>query len=101
MMVLASGDLEWFIGRLHPLLLHFPIALLMLAAGVESIRWVIRRRDHMSPTASTCLWVGLLMCVLTVWAGWELADQQGETGELVTLHRWTGIATLVLACHAA
>jgi len=92
---------EVFIGRLHPLLLHFPIALILVAAGLETLRFVVGKRETPSPTASTCLWIGLVMCVLAVWAGWELAEQEQETGTLVGLHRWTAIATLALTALAA
>jgi len=102
MLVLAdSGGLEVLIGRLHPLLLHFPIALLVVAAGLETIRWVAGKREAPSPTAAGCLLIGTAMALLSVWAGWELAEHEGEAGQLVELHRWTAIATLALAVLAS
>jgi len=98
MLILAeAAGFEAFVGRLHPLLLHFPIALLIFAALLETGRWVIGKREHASISAATCLVFGTLLCVLTVWAGWELAEHESETGQLVEWHRWTAIATLALA----
>jgi uncharacterized membrane protein len=31
-------DVSLLFGRLHPLVLHFPIALILLAAGIEVLR---------------------------------------------------------------
>ena len=81
MLILAeAAGFEAFVGRLHPLLLHFPIALLIFAALLETGRWVIGKREHASISAATCLVFGTLLCVLTVWAGWELAEHESETG---------------------
>ncbi|MDP7069786.1 MAG: c-type cytochrome domain-containing protein [Phycisphaerales bacterium] len=101
LLLMANGGFEHFIGRLHPLLLHFPIAFLLLAALLEGVRYLCGRREKPSPSASTCLWAGLLTAAAAVWAGWELAEQQGDAGDAIGLHRWTAIACLVAATLAA
>ena len=37
-MIIEEPSLLMFMGRLHPLVLHFPVALLMLAALLELIQ---------------------------------------------------------------
>mgnify|MGYP000386236132 CR=1 FL=1 len=102
MMLLLTMDAYWQVfGRFHPLLIHFPLALILVAACIEGTRYAIGRRDQPSPTAAICLWIGLVMGGLALWAGWVLADYTGEEGALVSLHRWTGVATISLLVLAA
>ncbi len=89
------------LGRFHPLLLHFPIAFILAAACIELVRWLAGRRDTMSASAGFCLWAGLVMGGLSVWAGWLLADHNDMTGDDVFWHRWTAIAAMGLLSLAA
>lgn len=93
-LIASASQFEQIIGRLHPILLHFPLALILVAAAIEGARYVLGKREVASPAASVCLWIGFLMAIPTVWAGWELAEYSGDTGTLVGLHRWTAIASL-------
>jgi mono/diheme cytochrome c family protein/uncharacterized membrane protein len=95
-LIASASQFEQVIGRLHPLLLHFPLALILVAAAIEAVRYMLGKREVASPAASVCLWIGFLMAIPTVWAGWELAEYGGDTGTLVGLHRWTAIASLVV-----
>jgi len=101
---MTTTDVFWeVLGRFHPLLVHFPIALILLAALLEAFWYVLGRRDHPSPVAAVCLWFGLISGGLSLWAGWVLADDLGQVGDVVMLHRWTAVATvglLVLASAA-
>jgi len=104
MLLMTTTDAFWqVLGRFHPLLIHFPIALILLAAVLETFWYVAGRRDHACPAATVCLWFGLVGGGASLWAGWVLADDLGLVGDLVTLHRWTAIAAvgvLVLAAAA-
>ena len=95
-LIASASQFEQVIGRLHPLLLHFPIALILVAATIEAARYMLGKRETASPAASVCLWIGFLTAIPTVWAGWELAEYSGDTGTLVGLHRWTAIASLAV-----
>ena len=103
MVIATEVNAYWEVfGRVHPLLVHFPLALILLAAVVECFWYAAGKREHPARTASTCMWFGLVAGGLAVWAGWLLADYQDEAGELVQLHRWTGVAAIgVLALAAA
>lgn len=96
--LLAVGDVSpwWrFFGRLHPLLLHFPIAMIIAAAALELVLcW--RRNARPNAIASFCLWVGMVFAVLSAWTGWEMATYEGiadnsSKAELLPWHRWTGV----------
>ena len=79
------------VGALHPAVVHFPLALVVVAAMVEV--WAILRRDgHISSFAVTAVRFGALFGVAAAASGWfnpEAADLAGSTD--LFLHRWTGI----------
>jgi uncharacterized membrane protein/mono/diheme cytochrome c family protein len=83
---------EWmqFIGRFHPLAVHFPIALVLLVPIVE----LVGRSAHLSYLRlSTSFLLGLATLSATAAAilGWCLGRSGGYSGPLVTQHMWGGI----------
>lgn len=86
------------LGRLHPLLVHFPIALLIVAAAVEFPRLFARRREP-SSAARLCLAVGAITALAAAGAGWLNADfdHAESTGSTLFIHRWLGITAAAIA----
>lgn len=82
------------IGRLHPVVLHFPLALGAAAALMEVLAW-IRRRPAPSPSAFTLLWLAALAAPVAAASGWFLAASDGDDSTTLDWHRWTGIASSV------
>lgn len=86
-----------FLGRTHLVVLHFPIALLIVAAFVELLRALNPQRTAMryrpGPAGTTMFVFALLACTYTVISGLILGF--GEPAK-VDLHRILGIATGVL-----
>ncbi len=80
------------VGRLHPLLVHFPIALIVTALLVEG--WAMVRRRTISPTGLTCLVFGALGAGAAACAGWFNAQFEfgDEPSGLLEAHRWAAIA---------
>src|SRR5690606_23118935 len=85
-----------FFGRLHPLIVHFPIALLVVALLLELIG--LRKGNHeLRKATNILLLAGAASAVVAVAFGWLLEAQEQYTGDLLTVHKWTGIATATLA----
>ncbi len=87
------ADERWwrFLGRLHPLMVHFPIALAIAAAAVELVN-IIRRRGEASPFAFTATGFAAVAACFAAWFGWLNADFEGATPDnTLFLHRWLGI----------
>ncbi|MFG0245081.1 MAG: c-type cytochrome domain-containing protein [Phycisphaerales bacterium JB052] len=90
-----------FFARTHLVALHFPIALLIIAAVIELYRALSPklRRDGTAgpyrpgPTGNTLFVFGFLACAYTVITGLVFGFDDGER---VDLHRILGIATGVL-----
>ena len=94
---ISAVDPWWLVfGRLHPLVLHFPIVLILLGALVALVRWIFRQGDRPSPTVQFCLWTGLIFAGFAVWTGWVLGDSKVDGGQTLLLHRWISIAVLVV-----
>ena len=88
-----AADERWwrFLGRLHPLMVHFPIALAIAAAAVELVN-ILRRHREASPFAFTATGFAAVAACFAAWFGWLNADFEGATPDnTLFLHRWLGI----------
>lgn len=80
-----------FIGRLHPLLIHFPIALVIAAVLAEGIA-IATSNDRWRVLAVGNVRAGAVFAALAAVAGWRLALGPGmEASPLLEWHRWLGI----------
>ena len=96
----CMGDMA-LIGRLHPVLVHFPIALVLLAAVAEVVAMMTGRRDWRT-AAVTNVRAGAVFAIGAVIAGWRLASLPGiETTWSLEWHRWLGTIAAVAAVGAA
>lgn len=97
----ASSPSPWVrrVGRLHPMVVHFPIALLLAAALAELLA-MVTRSVHFAFAARFCLWTGSIGAVVAAALGWVAAQSfsGGEAdADLLWVHRWLGVTTAVLA----
>ncbi|MEY2715390.1 MAG: hypothetical protein RIT24_1733 [Planctomycetota bacterium] len=108
LLLAAEGpDLGRAVGRLHPLFVHFPIALGLVAAGCEWWR-TLSRRSGMSPLTPPLLWIAAAGAAGSTVSGWVNAalERANDASDELALHRWMATATaaffVVLAfwCHA-
>lgn len=82
------------IGRLHPLVIHFPIALILVGALCEFFRR--SSSNGRSEVGYVCLTIGAIGAVVSAATGWLWAADTGSPSSLageLELHRWFGIAT--------
>ena len=89
----SSGSDRWwrFLGRLHPLMVHFPIGLAIAAAGVEFVN-ILRRRTEASPFAFTATGFAAVAACLAAWFGWLNADfENARLDNTLFIHRWLGV----------
>lgn len=84
---------------LHPVVVHFPIALLLTGVGLE-LTALLLKRPSLSQAARWNLALGMFGAAAAVWTGYRAADiakHSFEIHQVMELHRKLGIATLVLA----
>ncbi len=89
-------SLTAIIGATHPMLIHFPIALLICALVAEGLRYGTKKNELVYATR-LCLWLGLLSFIPAGISGFLSADVSGYTAATVGGHRNSGIAAAVLA----
>ena len=97
--ILPVGELPVlakFFGRLHPLVLHFPIALILVGLLFEILSKT-RDKEAFSAPAATLLWLGAFSAVLSAIAGYLLSLDGGYGGSSFDFHQWFGLATSVIA----
>ncbi len=91
---------KWLLGALHPGMVHFPIALLAVAALLEAFQILKKRREPAGGTIPLT-WLAAATAVPAALFGFMLADHSGAGGATVDLHKWLGVSTTVVALAAA
>ena len=80
------------LGSFHPLIVHFPIALAIVAAMAMVWNW-IWQHDGFGEFAFHCTWIAALASVFVSASGWFFAESNGSESNELFLHRWFGIGS--------
>jgi uncharacterized membrane protein/mono/diheme cytochrome c family protein len=92
----SSFWLWTLLGRLHPMIVHFPIVLLLVALFLEFLAWR-KKSNYYSAAIKILVSTGAISSVAAVVFGLLLANSGEYGGDLLAFHQWTGIATMILA----
>jgi uncharacterized membrane protein len=85
-----------FLGRFHPLLVHFPIALLLTAFVFELLSRSHRFRAMKFAVLPTLV-IGSLSAVLSAITGYLISGEGGYDQSALVRHQWSGIGTAIVA----
>lgn len=83
--------------NIHPLFVHFPIALLLTAIVFYLLGGILFRRESLLNTGKWTLFVGTLSAAATVWTGLQAAntvDHGGDIHQTMMAHQYLGFAIL-------
>ncbi len=88
--------MQEFIGRLHPLLVHLPIGILLLAILFE---WLPIRKPFKSIRRSIrfILWIGFFSSLASGITGYLLSQSGEYDSQAVTWHQYSGIGLIFLS----
>jgi len=87
------------IGRLHPMLLHFPVVLLLLAMLLECFRFrSVYKNEKLYQNFSTgLLLTGIFLSAVTAIMGLLLSGEEGYSGDTLVWHKWTGLSLVFVS----
>lgn len=90
-------NIEFFIGRFHPLIVHLPIGFLLLA-GLMQLLALTSKKNYRTliPAISFTVFWGACACVAASRMGWLLARGGGYDEETLFWHKWLGIGLTAL-----
>lgn len=93
-------QLIFFLGRTHPLLVHLPIGILLMAASMELLV-LVRRFAYLKPALPITWRVGAASAVVSCVAGFALKQEGGYDEEMLLYHQWSGIALALFSSVAS
>ena len=94
----SSFWLWTFLGRLHPMFVHFPISLLFIALFMELLG---RKSGKFNAAIKVLVYIGAVSAIVSVILGLLLAGTDEYGSDVFALHKWTGIATMALGMLSA
>ena len=100
---LAGGDILHWLGVFHPVVVHFPIALLLLAALLEGIDALRGPSEKIAFATGVALGLGAVAAVIAAGLGWADAATMGVEAALKPIlawHRWLGTGVAIGSCFA-
>ena len=83
------------LGHLHPVVLHFPLALMLVGALAVLWNW-FRGEEGVGEFAFHCIWIGAALAVLASVSGWFFAESESDEKGL-ELHRWFAVGSTIAA----
>jgi mono/diheme cytochrome c family protein/uncharacterized membrane protein len=92
-MLLSVSD---FIGRFHPVFVHLPIGILLLACFFQ---WLMikERFAVLQPAIPVTLFWGMISAIASCISGYLLSTTGDYDGQLVSQHQWLGISVAVVS----
>jgi len=89
-------NLLQFIGRLHPLIVHLPIGILMLTVGLHALIW--KGKYAAVKEILPLLWfIGCVSAVFACVAGYFLSLSGGYDETALDTHMWLGIGLAIFS----
>jgi uncharacterized membrane protein len=91
-----SMNIAEVIGRFHPLLVHLPIGILLLAIALD---WLSRKERFilLQPAIPIILLIGAFTALFSCITGYLLSQSGEYDGDTVGWHQWMGISLMLVS----
>ncbi len=87
---LQPSPLLQVVGRMHPLTLHFPIVVLIIAFMWELLA-PMRKHPVLTEAGDWLLLAGAITAVFAALMGLFLSKEEGYDADAIAWHKWTGV----------
>ena len=95
------SDMGLFFGRVHPTIVHFPIALLIIAGLTELLAWRgVFAESKLAKATAPLLFLAAWSAIVAAIAGLYLAQAGGYDASTFAWHQRLGVVIAVLAAFA-
>ena len=95
-----AGIWVWkFLGKLHPMIVHFPVGLLVFVAILE-LYTLKNFSSNLRPAIQLILQGGMITSAFSILFGLMLSRDGDYAKDLLALHQWIGIATFFIGITA-
>ena len=87
-------------GRMHPMLLHFPIVLLLVSSLMEFFQFKIKdeKREFYREITGFLMFSGIVLAAITVIMGIFLSLEEAyDGGDTLGWHKWSGVSIVFLS----
>ena len=85
-----------FIGHLHPVLVHLPIGILLVAVLFYLLS-LQEKYSSLRPGAGLALFIGMICAIASCISGYILSTIDDYDNDLVSSHKWMGIAVAAIS----
>ncbi|MDZ7897666.1 MAG: c-type cytochrome domain-containing protein [Arcicella sp.] len=95
----APSDWAMFFGHFHPVVVHLPIGMLMIAAILE---FISRKKglEVLQPAVAPILWWGMIFAIISCVFGYLLSSSGEYSEDTLFWHQWMGIGVALVALGA-
>jgi len=93
-------ELDLFIGRFHPLVVHLPIGFLLLAIIMELFSIKFPEKFRLYQAIKLTLVAGILGSIITIITGLLLSNEGSYDPDTLWTHKWMGITVLIISVFA-
>ena len=91
----TAPDFALFVGRFHPLVVHLPIGIFILAGALEAMSLLPSLRKRLDPATPIILFAILISGVTAFVVGHLLAKAGGFPAQSLLMHRRLTLAAIV------
>ena len=85
-----------FLGHLHPVLVHLPIGILLLACFFQLLT-AKEKYNYLKPAIGSTLFCGMITAIFTCITGFILSNSGDYDEDLVGKHQWFGITVAAVS----
>lgn len=93
---MVIADIGLFFGRFHPIVVHFPITLLIAAVIIKALASIPRFRS-LTSVVPWLLLSGIITGAVALQLGWLIANDRGYNDSTLFSHRWLAVCSVLAA----